>query len=253
MLDSLGSTLSKETIDSFFTRHGKKPNEDEITTNEAIQCLEEEVCRPTAEKKRLSTDDAGAPDTSIPSTPMFVNNGNGAGQTHNLGLENIDFSGAPIHPTARQQSALVREPGQEQVLPAHPTEPNQQPLATAVQPVINQTVATTEQQTSSSSSSSDNENDESSGPSSDETFERIINVKSCPLCHRPRINKRAEVDIITHLAVCASQDWGRVDRIVVNNFVTASQAQRKWYTKVISKVSSGNYKLGAVGFCRGPV
>ena len=51
---------------------------------------------------------------------------------------------------------------------------------------------------------------------------------------------------MTHMAICASQDWARVDRIVVGNFVTASQAQRKWYTKVLSKVSSGNYKLGAV-------
>ena len=51
---------------------------------------------------------------------------------------------------------------------------------------------------------------------------------------------------MTHLAICASQDWARMDKIVVGNYVTASQAQRKWYTKVISKVSSGNYKLGAV-------
>jgi phosphatidylserine decarboxylase len=61
------------------------------------------------------------------------------------------------------------------------------------------------------------------------------------------MNSKAEVDIITHLAVCASQDWGKVDRIVVGNFVTANQAQRKWYTKIITKVSSGDYKLGAVG------
>jgi len=45
--------------------------------------------------------------------------------------------------------------------------------------------------------------------------------------------------------VCASQDWNKVDRIVVGNFVTASQAQRKWYTRVLSKVSSGDYRLGA--------
>ena len=89
----------------------------------------------------------------------------------------------------------------------------------------------------------------SSSPPSEDSFERVINVKSCPLCHRPRMNAKAEVDIVTHLAVCASQDWARVDRIVVGNFVTASQAQRKWYTKVISKVSSGGYRLGAVS-CR---
>jgi phosphatidylserine decarboxylase len=39
-----------------------------------------------------------------------------------------------------------------------------------------------------------------------------------------------------------------MDKIVVGNFVTASQAQRKWYTKIISKVSGGDYRLGAVNF-----
>jgi phosphatidylserine decarboxylase len=32
------------------------------------------------------------------------------------------------------------------------------------------------------------------------------------------MNDKAEMDIITHLAICASQD----DRIMVGNFVTAS-------------------------------
>ena len=36
--------------------------------------------------------------------------------------------------------------------------------------------------------------------------------------------------------------------IVAGNFVTASQAQRKWYTNMISMVSDDNYKLGAVYF-----
>ncbi|KAJ7070019.1 phosphatidylserine decarboxylase-domain-containing protein [Mycena amicta] len=80
---------------------------------------------------------------------------------------------------------------------------------------------------------------------SEDSLERVINVKNCPLCHRPRLTSKAELDIITHIAICASQDWSTVDRIVVGNFVTASQAQRKWYTKVIGKISSGNYRLGA--------
>ncbi|KAJ3772580.1 phosphatidylserine decarboxylase-domain-containing protein [Lentinula raphanica] len=79
----------------------------------------------------------------------------------------------------------------------------------------------------------------------DALVERVINVQTCPLCHRPRLNAKAEVDIVTHLAICASQDWNKVDRIMVGNFVTASQAQRKWYTRIIGKMSSGNYKLGA--------
>jgi len=62
----------------------------------------------------------------------------------------------------------------------------------------------------------------------EDSFERVINVKNCPLYHRPRLNSKAEVDIVTHLVVCARQDWNnKVDRIVVGNFVMASQAQSK--------------------------
>jgi hypothetical protein len=32
---------------------------------------------------------------------------------------------------------------------------------------------------------------------------------------------------------------------MVSNFVTASQAQKKWYTKVLTKISQGQYKIGA--------
>ncbi|EGO24192.1 hypothetical protein SERLADRAFT_361384 [Serpula lacrymans var. lacrymans S7.9] len=184
MLDSLGSTLSSQTIDSFFIRHGKMPHEDEITIAEAIQCLETELGRPNSEKKRVNIED-NLPDSSVPVTPFSYSYGtNGT--------------------NSRQQSY-------------------------------------------SSSDVEDSPGSWNSGSMShsDDSFERVINVKNCPLCHRPRLNSKAEVDIVTHLAVCASQDWAKVDRIVVGNFVTASQAQRKWYTKIISKVSSGDYRLGA--------
>jgi phosphatidylserine decarboxylase len=75
--------------------------------------------------------------------------------------------------------------------------------------------------------------------------EHVIQLKECPLCHQPRLHKRSEVDIVTHLATCASQDWRQVDKLVMGGFVTSSQAQRKWYSKVISKISYGGYKLGA--------
>jgi phosphatidylserine decarboxylase len=45
----------------------------------------------------------------------------------------------------------------------------------------------------------------------------------------PYVTARAstEMDIITHLAVCAGSNWSKIDRNVVGSFVTASQAQRK--------------------------
>jgi phosphatidylserine decarboxylase len=75
--------------------------------------------------------------------------------------------------------------------------------------------------------------------------EHVIEIRECPICHQPKLNKRTDADIITHIATCASSDWRQVNNLVMGGFVTASQAQRKWYSKVITKISYGGYKLGA--------
>ncbi|KAI9812891.1 MAG: hypothetical protein M1827_004409 [Pycnora praestabilis] len=75
--------------------------------------------------------------------------------------------------------------------------------------------------------------------------EHVIEIRECPICHQPRLNKKSDADIITHIATCASQDWRQVNTIVMAGFVTSSQAQRKWYSKVITKIGYGGYKLGA--------
>lgn len=75
--------------------------------------------------------------------------------------------------------------------------------------------------------------------------EHVIEIRECPICHQPRLNKRSDADIVTHIATCASQDWRQVNNIVMGGFVTSSQARRKWYSKVITKIYYGGYKLGA--------
>ncbi|KAI9786990.1 MAG: hypothetical protein M1816_007741 [Peltula sp. TS41687] len=75
--------------------------------------------------------------------------------------------------------------------------------------------------------------------------EHVVEIQECPICHQPRLNKKTDADIITHIATCASQDWRQVNTLVMAGFVTPSQAQRKWYSKVITKISYGGYKLGA--------
>lgn len=75
--------------------------------------------------------------------------------------------------------------------------------------------------------------------------EHVIEIRECPICHQPKLDKRSDANIITHIATCASQDWRQVNNIVMAGFVTSSQAQRKWYSKVITKISYGGYKLGA--------
>ncbi|KAH9031591.1 phosphatidylserine decarboxylase-domain-containing protein [Lactarius deliciosus] len=246
MLDSLGSTLCTETIDSFFTRWNKNPQTDELTFPEAIQCLETEICRPTSEKKRILRSDSDVrenelgtgTDTSTPQTPNLHAPGT---QTPPLRLDTLSFSGPTLNINDVTPSAQ-RHPQTEHVTeflhkddavpaPKHPRAVRQPSTSSSV-------ISDTETPGSSSGSGSETR-------SGDEAFERVINIKNCPLCHRPRLNAKAERDIVTHLAVCASQDWARVDRVMVSNFVTAIQAQRKWYTNVLSKVSAGNYKIGA--------
>ncbi|KAH0832848.1 phosphatidylserine decarboxylase-domain-containing protein [Lanmaoa asiatica] len=241
MLDSLGSTLSTQTIDSFFLRYGKRPIEDELTIPEAIMCLENELCRPRSERKRLNTEDSFADSGSSP-TPGDEADSRSPGKFF---LEGLDFCGPPLSVMLADESPMEN--------PSYLTEPSERPLIHVGEPL--QESSTTSWFLPSSRkfsyASSDSEEVSSGGglfgSSANEAhhFERVINIKNCPLCHRPRLNSKAEVDIVTHLAICASQDWAKVDRIVVGNFVTPSQAQRKWYTKVITKVSNGNYKLGA--------
>lgn len=249
MLDSLGSTLSKETLDSFFTRH-KKTTDGELSIDDVIICLEEELLRPASEKKRVPIDSAPHFDTSVPVTP-------GVGyKEFNIPpvLDKLDFAGPTLH-----QLSLI-DPAKSDVLQPptpHATEPMQLPLQDVA--IIGSSVSSVQLSLESSASGSvtliGSTGPQSSAPSSDsddyngnsdDNLERVINIKNCPLCHRPRLKTKAEADIVTHIALCASRDWARVDRIMVGNFVTASQAQRKWYTKVISKVSSGAYQLGAV-------
>lgn len=73
MLDSLGSTLSKDTISSFFSRFGKTPDM-ELTSDEVVICLEQELRRPFSEKRSVDeTLDSGlvTPKLDTASTTEF--------------------------------------------------------------------------------------------------------------------------------------------------------------------------------------
>ena len=238
MLDSLGSTLSRTTVDSFFTRHNKNPYDGELTYAEVIQCLEEELDRPDSEKKRIELDESD-PNSNVPATPSVITESESAFMKMSLG--ELDFSGPHL--------GFEDEELSPSVVITLSTSPKDNEVA--LNSLEQSCESPTEhfyptRMTGGGGGGNNNHQNVTVVAGHGDSFERVINVKNCPLCHRPRLNAKAEVDIVTHLAVCASQDWAKVNRIVVGNFVTASQAQRKWYTKVISKVSSGNYKLGAV-------
>lgn len=271
MLDSLGSTLSAHTIGSWFGHFNKKPDEQELSIDECIYSLEWEIKKPWSEKRYV----AEAP-LDLPYTPAGSGTQTPATSDVASGSIAMDYSG-PAAPSAGHEKELADKKVpvpmtvvEDLTTGQHTSEASVKPLGTTsgarTPGVIERDMSALSLGTTTSASTTDSSaspshsvkpgadrarsqsatsDAASSSGAGERQVERVIVLKSCPLCHMPRLSKKAEVDIVTHLAVCASQDWRRVDSMVVGNFVTASQAHRKWYTKVFTKISQGQYQLGA--------
>ena len=234
VLDALGSTLTKETVDGFYERFGKTPSE-ELTADELVICLEAEIHKKRNEKRQV--DEAGTPSgLNTPATESTLLGLMGG----EVGKEQVDepqdYEPTDVENDKTDQSSNMRTlaPAEEVV-----TNPEQGTVVQAGDQQGNGRIKPVRSATQGSVS------DELSGLE-EGGVERLVNIKQCPLCHKPRMRSKGELDIITHLAICASTDPRSVNRMVVtNSFVTGSQAQRKWITKVISNVTKGSYQLGA--------
>lgn len=265
MLDSLGSTLSTKTLDSFFHALDKNPDEDELSFDDIIVALEAEVQKPWALKRKamqpsnlnsgaqtpsllggvgdIGTDvnqdadlsGANAPSADGPGTEAAAANQAGG----NMRPLDRDFSALSMTSSTDSSStgggAQLANPGAGGAADKRRSASNSSSgmLSTSPTPPLIQVEG--EGEAGEAGSSYDDA----------QAVERVVRLQSCPLCHMPRLSNKGEMDIITHLAVCAAHDWRRVESLTVRNYVTASQAHRKWYTKVVNKISQGNYSLGA--------
>jgi phosphatidylserine decarboxylase len=228
MLDTLGSTLKESTIDGFFRRFAATNGVQDLanatlTYDQAVICLEDQIMMASREKtwaealrKNLPTNMAIHLPDHLPGIPL---------PSHLPGLPHVvatnGDSPSPGSPsfTTSSSEALSKSQSQLSVPALTPS-----PLA------------------------SPGEEGDMLGQDDlvdEKGEEHVIEIRECPICHQPRMNKKSDADIITHIATCASHDWRRVNNIVMAGFVTPSQAQRKWYSKVITKISYGGYKLGA--------
>ncbi|SPC62914.1 related to phosphatidylserine decarboxylase [Ustilago sp. UG-2017b] len=255
MLDSLGSTLSIKTLDSFFLEVNKNPEEDELTIEETILALEAEVQKPWNRKRKAAASPLGL--NSGAQTPSLLGGVADVGTGSN---QDMDFSGADAPPGQPAGDGTGARPVPPQRM-ASGNSSNGGNVPGAIMTNSGGMMRTLDRDFSALSSNTSasscgmlstsstppliNVEGENSSAEDGQAPERVVRLQSCPLCHMPRLHKKGEMDIITHLAVCASQDWRRVDSLTVRNYVTASQAHRKWYTKVVNKISQGNYSLGA--------
>ena len=207
MLDTLGSTLRESTIDHFFERFSDTSDSADpvLTYDQAVIALEDQLHQPIRRKTWGDTM-RGYMDHA-----HFSTQSNG----EDKGSDDNDIPAV---------EGIAREPlnkiGDRSAVPA-----------------------ISQDHIGSQGESGDllEEND----LTDERGEEHVVEIRECPLCHQPRLNKKSDADIITHIATCASQDWRQVNNIVMAGFVTSSQAQRKWYSKVITKISYGGYKLGA--------
>ncbi|EIW71117.1 hypothetical protein TREMEDRAFT_67577 [Tremella mesenterica DSM 1558] len=247
MLDSLGSTLTRSTIEGYFISCGKSADKDELTIDELIQSLEYEVTKSRAEKAPVNKDDPSPSIGSGMQTPSV------APKPVLDGLSMTGPSAAISSPVDADElaehirrSTLDSEPGDGTGGNMRPV--NKTPGSDLSIPVLKvERVSSMDGESrsvSASGAATPAMSDTEDADSLDER-ERIINIRTCPLCHRSRLKRKSEQDIVTHLAICASTDWTRVDRIITASYVTSSQAQRKFMTRIVNKVAVGAYSLGA--------
>ncbi|KAI1372901.1 phosphatidylserine decarboxylase-domain-containing protein [Hypoxylon crocopeplum] len=209
MLDTLGSTLRESTIDSFFQRfpHKAASGEQELTMDEAVICLEDQL---DAKSRSIPVTDKLK--SMLPDTEKMK------------GLLNPSSQSSSLTPSEEGSFTLSAEDSSVQG--------TQLGTSTLVVPKL-------------STPGEEGDALDKDDLNIDRGEEHVVEIRECPICHQPRLNKRKDADIITHIATCASQDWRQVNSLMMGGFVTASQAQRKWYSKVITKISYGGYKLGA--------
>ncbi|KAH7026119.1 phosphatidylserine decarboxylase-domain-containing protein [Microdochium trichocladiopsis] len=213
MLDTLGSTLRESTIDGFFKRfaHTAASGEANLTMDEAVICLEDQL-----EARSKSPQTAAAKLKSMVPDASTVKN---------------------MIPGMGSNDSNLATPSDEDsfVLPAPESTVQGQTPGTA-------TLVVPERGSPGAEGDALSKDDLTADRGEEE---HVVEIRECPICHQPRLNKRRDRDIITHIATCASQDWRQVNSLMMGGFVTASQAQRKWYSKVITKIGYGGYRLGA--------
>lgn len=73
---------------------------------------------------------------------------------------------------------------------------------------------------------------------------KLFEIERCPICFQQRFGTSTDIDIVTHVAICASKDWSIVNKLLVLNYVTPQIATRRWFSKVLMKITYGKYKLG---------
>jgi phosphatidylserine decarboxylase len=214
MLESLGSTISDSTIDEFWS-HFNKTEDQELEFDELIDRLEAHIVysdrrRQEAKKAREPADGIERSDTS---NSLFLDPVKFYQYDSEMSSDNLNDSDSEDTLNDKDRTSFASSDHDEPLAEAH-----------GVQYGVH------DDHEKPYDINNDKEvklNEEDVMESESENIEKIIHVKECPICHRPNLNRKSQMDIITHIATCAADDWTTVDKFVMGNFITEAYAQRK--------------------------
>ncbi|KAI8997376.1 phosphatidylserine decarboxylase-domain-containing protein [Pilobolus umbonatus] len=245
MLEALGSNISESTIDGFWKENGKSANE-ELTIEELVKSLEafmQSTDEQQVANKHLKhlkhikrhevtiEQDKDLPvDISLspPKNPFFLaSDDDDDDEDSEEDSEDDYFNGIPDYDEDDSVSGTTSTP-------QSPDEGDYEVLADAdgVQ-YVDAPLKGTELK-----------EEEENETVHHKTQEKVIHLSECPICHKNNLEKRGQMDIVTHVATCAANDWTTVDRFLMGNFGSEAQAQRKWFVKLVNKVGYGKYSAG---------
>lgn len=235
MLESLGSTISEHTLNGFWSHYGKDPETDELTMEELVESLESFM---------LSIDRAPTPAMRIPSRELISVDGHG-----DAAADSSSSSSSDAEDTESIQSDDFEdvEPGLTDddedeyyslVYDDDDDDDEEEPMASSGSPSddadMDEILEEAKGVQYAGVSSQQRPLEGTLTPSNEEghrredhSNEKVIRLAECPICHRPNLSRRAQMDIVTHVATCAANDWTTVDRFIMGNFVTEAYAQRR--------------------------
>ncbi|KAF9433183.1 hypothetical protein BGZ76_009779 [Entomortierella beljakovae] len=208
MLESLGSNLSSKTVDKFFATYSKDPEGDELTFNELFDGLERQVRlddqTPCKRRKRRIRKFWSRKSKTAP--PIVVES-----DEKESTEESIDDDGED----EEEDNELFLHLTQNRVVECS---------SPRAMDMVEPTDSDFDPQTSED--------------------EYVIRIAVCPICQDRSLGSKLETDVITHIAVCSGNDGFNMDKLILGNFVTEANAQRKWITKVVKTLGYGRYVIG---------
>ncbi|KAI8380267.1 phosphatidylserine decarboxylase-domain-containing protein [Blakeslea trispora] len=238
MLETLGSTISECTMNTFWEENGKDLSED-LTMDELVNSLESLMVQLDERQKRTDVNTLIEAGKDVPeelankntTNPFFPGSSSDDDETADLSDTEDDYDSDISYDSAEYAESISTSPDT-------PDEADYDVLAEA------DGVQYVDDSLESLRIHENEKQPEHKDHDSHIKREKIIQLSECPICHKVNLAKRRQMETMTHVAICAANDWTTVDQFLIGNFGSEAQAQRRWFVKLVSKVGYGKYSEG---------